>query len=431
MTKDQTHCPYDGSVLPADREKRQQDVHRDIVENAVMGIYITTLDGRILYANEKMWRMFDCLSIDQFLDAGAERFYRKPGVRQRLLKRIQTEGSVTGEDIEITTQRGELRHLSISVSLCGDRMIGMALDITDQRQAEEALRQSEARYAQLAEQSRTTVWEVDPKGLYTYMSPSVFALLGYMPEELVGTAYFYDLCPAEDREQVKRFGMVDCIGAGADFSNYENRLQTRTGEVIWVMSSGLPLRDETGCVVGYRGIDMDITTRKRAEERLQYLSTHDVLTKAGNRALFEEEMARLERSRQYPVSVIMADIDDLKGINDTEGHASGDRVLQCACQVLRHAVRAEDMVARIGGDEFAVLLPQTDDHMARQLASRVYQGVEQHNRKDGHRPLSMAIGVATAQAGETLLDVLRRADAQMYAGKRRCPERTVSREQSG
>ena len=103
---------------------------------------------------------------------------------------------------------------------------------------------------------------------------------------------------------------------------------------------------------------VDITQQKRAEDRLRFLSTHDVLTGLYNRAFFEEETTRMERGRHYPISVLMVDVDHLKITNDRRGHAAGDSLLRRAAAVLRAAFRTEDVVARIGGDEFAVLLPE-------------------------------------------------------------------------
>jgi diguanylate cyclase (GGDEF)-like protein len=222
--------------------------------------------------------------------------------------------------------------------------------------------------------------------------------------------------------------MVDCMGKGISFSNYENRLQAKSGQILWVMSSGLPLRDASGKISGYRGIDMDITVRKRAEDRLQYLSTHDALTQASNRASFEEDVEQLRGGRRFPVSVIIADINNLKAVNDNHGHIAGDQMLKCACQVLRAAVRSEDKVARIGGDEFAVLLPEMDEQTVRQLIKRIREQLDQHNLRNGHVPLGMALGAATAQTGARLQEAVRWADEQMYVEKRRELGRTAGSE---
>ena len=157
--------------------------------------------------------------------------------------------------------------------------------------------------------------------------------------------------------------------------------------------------------------------RKRAEEKLKYLSIHDALTGLYNRGYFEEGLARLEGGRQYPVSLIMADIDDLKQVNDQYGHAAGDEALRQFAQVLKGAFRAEDLIARLGGDEFAVLLPITGELAAQQAVERVRQGLAAHNRDRPPPRLSASLGVATAGPGYPLVEAFKQADAQMYLDK--------------
>jgi diguanylate cyclase (GGDEF)-like protein len=162
----------------------------------------------------------------------------------------------------------------------------------------------------------------------------------------------------------------------------------------------------------------DITARKKAEDYLKYLGTHDVLTKAYNRTYFEEELARLSRSRRYPISLVLADLNGLKQVNDLRGHAEGDKLIRRAAEVLQASVRGEDVVARVGGDEFALILPATDSPTAEQALVRIRNLVELNNKYYGPTVLSLALGVATGEAGSVLTEVLREADDRMYVEKR-------------
>jgi diguanylate cyclase (GGDEF)-like protein len=162
----------------------------------------------------------------------------------------------------------------------------------------------------------------------------------------------------------------------------------------------------------------DITARKTAEDYLKYLGTHDVLTGLYNRAYFEEELIRLGRGRRFPISVIVADLDGLKAVNDARGHAEGDKLIRRAAEVLQAAVRAEDVVARVGGDEFTILLPTTDDAAAQQALERIRQLVELNNKYYRQPRLSISLGTATGAAGAVMAEVLREADDGMYAEKR-------------
>lgn len=153
----------------------------------------------------------------------------------------------------------------------------------------------------------------------------------------------------------------------------------------------------------------DITERKQAEEELRHLSTHDALTGLYNHNFFFEEMARLERGREFPVSIVMTDVDHLKETNDQEGHASGDALLKRIAQVLTAAFRVEDVVARIGGDEFAVLLPDTDSASAKVSMQRVRQAIQENNAAHIDPPIRLSLGVSTAESPMPLSVVLKKS----------------------
>ncbi len=163
----------------------------------------------------------------------------------------------------------------------------------------------------------------------------------------------------------------------------------------------------------------DITARKKAEAYLEFLGKHDVLTKLYNRSFFVDEINRLERASPGPTTVVIADLNGLKVVNDSLGHAAGDDLLRRAGEVLNELVAKPACAARIGGDEFAILLPATAEAGARSLVERLERLVELNNQFYSNLPLSFALGLATCQAGERLEDAVRRADAQMYEAKRK------------
>lgn len=161
----------------------------------------------------------------------------------------------------------------------------------------------------------------------------------------------------------------------------------------------------------------DITTRKKAEEYLRYLGTHDVMTGLYNRAYFEETLARLEKKRREPVSVILADLNELKTTNDKIGHQAGDGLIRRAAEVLKANTDGNHLAARIGGDEFIVILPGVDEQGAAEIMSRLQGLVELNNKYYREPELSISLGVATSQPGLSLEKVISLADEAMYDSK--------------
>ncbi|BDA83807.1 diguanylate cyclase [Aureimonas sp. SA4125] len=162
----------------------------------------------------------------------------------------------------------------------------------------------------------------------------------------------------------------------------------------------------------------DITARKKAEAYLEYLGKHEVLTRLYNRSFYVDELNRLERMGPYPVTVIIADLNGLKPINDELGHAAGDAMLRRAGEVLNGAVSKPHHAARIGGDEFCVLMPATAADEAQAMVDAIEKLTEINNQFYAGNRLSFSIGCATGVEGERLEEVVKRADAAMYERKR-------------
>jgi diguanylate cyclase (GGDEF)-like protein len=160
-----------------------------------------------------------------------------------------------------------------------------------------------------------------------------------------------------------------------------------------------------------------IIAQKVMKEKLEFMSMHDTLTGLYNRAYFQEELLRLERGRRFPISVIMIDVNRLKQTNDEYGHSAGDDLLQCTADVLKKTFRAEDAIARIGGDEFAILLAECDAQSAKNIVDRIHEQITVVNESRRRIPLSLAIGTATANMKESLSSVLKQADQDMYKHK--------------
>ncbi len=167
----------------------------------------------------------------------------------------------------------------------------------------------------------------------------------------------------------------------------------------------------------------------QARSALLHMSTHDSLTGLYNRAYFDEEMERCGKGRSFPVSIVMADLNGLKQVNDHDGHEAGDNLISLAATVLRNSFRGDDVVARIGGDEFAVVMHHASLSVANASIARIRQQIADINTRateDNLRPLSLALGVAEATNSDELKSAFKLADEYMYEDKRRQKEKLSS-----
>ena len=260
-----------------------------------------------------------------------------------------------------------------------------------------------------------------------------FAKVGYFSLDRAGTIRQANLTGARllgaERARLvnRRFGFFISAESLPTFNAFlqkvfESRAK-ETCELMLLKEGNEPLyldiearvsEDGQGC----RVVAVDITPRKRAELELRHLSIHDALTGLYNRGYFEGTLARVERGRQFPVSIVMADVDHLKTTNDHAGHAAGDELLKRVAQVLTAAFRAEDIIARIGGDEFAVLLPNTGAAAAKAALRRLQHILHEHNAAHAGNPLLFSFGASTTESHRSLTEVLKEADENMYLDKR-------------
>lgn len=257
--------------------------------------------------------------------------------------------------------------------------------------------------------------QIDGAGIIQYVSPSVRTVLGYAPEQMTGKVFFDFIHPDEVSSVKQNFQST--IETQTSF-RMDYRCRCADGNYIWIESLANPISGHQKGMNIYVIGSRDITMRKEAEERLKYLSINDSLTGLHNRFLFEEELRRFSTGRFDPIGIVMCDLDGLKLVNDNLGHDLGDRLLIAAANLLKENFRTSDIVARIGGDEFAVLLPDCPSEVIEQICARMKQAMMNRYISDTNIPLMMSIGFATRDKKEcSIEELLKEADVNMFNEK--------------
>jgi diguanylate cyclase (GGDEF)-like protein/PAS domain S-box-containing protein len=269
----------------------------------------------------------------------------------------------------------------------------------------------------------------NPAGEYVRVNASLCAFLGRTAEDLLGRRDQELTHPAHRASDVAAAWRI--LAGELDCWQTEKRFVRADGAEVWAIANLTFLRDAGGRALHWLGQFQDITARKELEARLQRLADEDPLTGLPNRRRFERELQSalaLSARDALPGSLLLLDLDGFKAINDAHGHAAGDAALVAVADALRARVRRTDTLARVGGDEFALLLPHTGADTARRVAADAEVAVAAPLPAPGIR-LSVCIGIAGFGPGEqpSPAELMARADADMYAAKRRAavPDRPL------
>jgi diguanylate cyclase (GGDEF)-like protein/PAS domain S-box-containing protein len=400
-----------------------------IVETVREPLLVLNSDLKILTANQSFFATFKVTpeeTIGNFIYDLGNRQWDIPQLRVLIEELIPHDTVFNGYEVEhdfldIGRKYMLLNARQIFRKNVGSRIILLAMeDITDRKLAEERIGDIIRQQQAILDNIPDIAWLKDRQGRYAAVNEPFAQALGVTPADLIGKTdheiYPLDLAVkyANDSREVMATGARTC---------FEEAKIDREGKTQHLEKFETPIFNDTGLVIGIIGIAHDITSRKEVEDTLRHESTHDVLTGLFNRAFFDEESKRLAQSGKFPLTIVMADVNDLKTVNDTLGHEAGDELLQLAAGVIRSAFRAEDIVARIGGDEFAVLLPGKAAAVAEEAVQRIMCCPEIANGQ-----ASIAFGIASAENEDQLAEALKVSDERMYRDK---SDQKESKEESG
>lgn len=267
---------------------------------------------------------------------------------------------------------------------------------------------------ELVEMLPEVVIKTDTEGTIKYANKAALELFDYSREDFYNKLNIFRLLSSEETDRAKN--NFDRVLDGEKLGSVEYKAQKRDGEKLSVLMSMSRTFDSKGNTIGSIGIIVDITERKKAELKIEYLSFHDKLTGLYNRAYFEEELKRLDTSRQLPLSIIIGDVDSLKLVNDAFGYKEGDELIISAANVLKYSCRDEDIIARWGGDEFTVVLPKTRHSDVVEIINRIERTCKKISPQK--IPLSISLGFSIKNKSiQKIYDVIKEAEVRMQKRK--------------
>jgi len=405
------------------RIRESEEKFRATAVSAQDAIIMMDNEGNISYWNEAAERMFGYKK-NEIIGKHLHKILVPERFHESYLKgfkrfQITGEGAAVGKTLELAALRKNGTEFPIELSLSAVKLkgkwnaTGIIRDITERKKVEEALRGSEELKGSILSSISHAVVGLEERQIM-FANKAVETVFGWKPRELIGKDTRVLYRSDEEYEQIALHFYPLLERQKSHSEEFHCRRKDGKDIICRVTASRIGEKlEKKRIVVVYE----DITERKQAEEKIKYMGFHDALTGLYNRAYFEEELKRLNTLRNYPLAVIMADINGLKVVNDTLGHDKGDELLKNLAKVLKSVARKEDMVARIGGDEFAVILPHADENAAQAFCNRFEEARKEYNKK-AQIKLSVALGYAV-QSGQykDMEKVLEQADENMYAEK--------------
>ena len=351
-----------------------------LMDNIPDSIYFKDKKSRFVLINKALSDKFGLKKQEDAIGLSDFDFFEEKLARPRFNgeQRIIKTGKpfIEHEKVEIIEGRSERWVASSKIPWYDEDnkiigIVGITRDITERKKAQEELVEKKNQLQILMDFLPDSIFIKNKKSEFILNNKTHREILGLTKlEDVIGKTDF-DIFP---KKQVEKFfsDEQNVIKTGIPML-YNEEVVYHKGKKkeIWLSTSKVPFKDAKGNIIGIIGISRDITEKKKAEEKIKYLSFHDVLTGLYNRAYFEEEIKRLDTGRQLPITVVMGDVNGLKLLNDAYGHDMGDILLRKISEILKESFREEDIVSRWGGDEFIAILPKTSTKDTEDIIKRI------------------------------------------------------------
>jgi diguanylate cyclase (GGDEF)-like protein/PAS domain S-box-containing protein len=417
------------AALAALRESEER--FRLISSVATDLLYSCRQDGdeffTIEWATASVDRIFG-YSLDEILQQGCWRCFVHPDDLPEFDRNIThlAAGKRSECELRIVAKDGSehyIRAYSIVTAIDGDglRLYGACQDVTERKQAIEALRESEERFRAMTEHSADWIWTINVEGRHLYSNQPFIASIGYTMEAFLALDFTTLIHPDDMPRLHETFR--NAVASRQGWQNVVLRWRHRDGSYRILESNASAMFNQAGELVGFQGVDRDITERRQAEARIEYLAHHDALTGLPNRVLlrdrFEHAVAAADRTRTR-AAMLFLDLDNFKVVNDTLGHVAGDKLLLEAVARLSRCTRESDTISRQGGDEFILLLRDIpEQETVERIAGEVLDQLAEPVEINGHlMNASCSIGIAMyPEDGSDFDSLLQKADAAMYNAK--------------